>query len=169
MCYAIVNNMTSDISLNVVSIKENPRLTRLHRWEMARCKGAPVELDLSLSFDSGGGEGLIVLSLTVGYRALRGVIARPLLTYSADVTFDLGPHSGMMVTPTAVYVPQKLLGLLLSVSVGALRGMVARCTSGTFLEKYPLPVFDISELLKNIKGAGHDVRRSMPSLHFELG
>ena len=75
----------------------------------------------------------------------------------------------MMVTPTAVYVPQKLLGLLLSVSVGALRGMVARCTSGTFLEKYPLPVFDISELLKNIRGAGHDVRRSMPSLHFELG
>ncbi|MCF0213364.1 MAG: hypothetical protein HUK13_02785, partial [Muribaculaceae bacterium] len=52
-----------------------------------------------------------------------------------------------MVTETSVYLPPELLGTMMSVGIGALRGMVALKTVDTPLAAHPLPIYAVSDLI----------------------
>ena len=91
--------------------------------------------------------------LTATYTYMRGMIKRPLLEYAVVAEFEIPEMSGYVkFTPSheTVSVPPSLMNLMLCVAVGALRGMIARKTSGTPLENHPLPLINISSLVSKL-------------------
>lgn len=150
----------------MASINEDKRLTRINRWEMARYDGSEVEMTLTAAFDSAGHDRLAV-TLGAKCRAIRGAIARPLMDYFIRVVFDVADAGErVMVTPNAVYIPPRILGVIMGVGVGALRGMMAARTAGTRLAARPLPVFSLEKLLASMGGA--QGVPSMPTIEFSM-
>lgn len=160
--------MTPEFDINITSISENNALSRIHRWEIARYNGARVETRLTAAFDTAGHD-RVRLRLGANYIALRGIIARPLLEYVADFEFivENASHS-VMVTENAVYIPPKMLATMLSIGIGALRGMLAVRTRGTFLARHPLPMLSIGDLLQNLQGASASARNKLPRMEFRV-
>lgn len=144
-----------EFDIQIRSIEELPKHSALHRWELLRHPAdCPVECTVSVGFDSPTANDCVAMRLTVRYTSMRGGIMRPLLTYSIRVNYgimDLKHRA--MVTDNAVYLAQGLLPLMLSIGIGALRGMVALRTSGTALAGHPLPVLSIPTLLKHLQPA----------------
>lgn len=155
------------MDITISRISENSKLTTIHRWEIARYKGSKIETKLTAAFDMHGDK--INLRLGATYWAIRGIIARPLLRYVIDVEFNVddADHQ-VMVTENAVYIPPELLGVMLSLGIGALRGMLALRTANTFLANYPLPVMSTAELLQNLQGASNDSRDKLPKMEFRM-
>ena len=54
----------------------------------------------------------------------------------------------------------------LSVSVGALRGMLALRTANTFLANFPLPLLDLTEIMDHMDmGIGQVMDQSQENIH----
>ena len=49
-----------------------------------------------------------------------------------------------------VTVDTRLLALLLSISIGSMRGMLALRTQNTVFKNYPLPLINVSEILTSM-------------------
>lgn len=55
---------------------------------------------------------------------------------------------------------------MLSVSVGALRGMLALRTANTFLANFPLPLLDLTEIMDHMDmGIGQVMDQSQENIH----
>lgn len=159
--------MTHDTEITISRITENSKLSSIHRWEIARYKGSKVETKLTANFDMRDGK--VKLQLGAAYWAIRGIIARPLLRYFIDIDFEVADvEHRVMVTETAVYIPPELLGVMLSLGIGALRGMLAIRTANTFLADYPLPVMSTADLLQNLQGTTNDTRDKLPRMEFRM-
>lgn len=144
-----------EFDISVRSITELPRLSTIHRWEMMRHSDAsPIESAVSVAFDDTPRNDSVALRIGVRYTAMRGAVMRPLLTYFIRVEFNVTDLTHRaLVTDNAVYLATGLLPVMLSVSIGALRGMLAIRTAGTFLASHPLPMLSVSDLLRHLAPA----------------
>lgn len=139
-------------------VRELRPKSEVHRWELMLYDGAPVELTLSASF-SKTHDG-IALEMGAHYTAMRGQILRPLLDYTIEATFATdGAGDVAVVDGDELAVDPKALAMMLSVGVGALRGMAALRTEGSVLERYPVPVVHIADIIRRLEAAqaGADV------------
>lgn len=158
-----------DMEIDVVAVAEDASRTSVHRWEIARYSGSPVVLTLTAAFDlPTEGRGDIMLTVVARYSASRSGLARPLISCAVKIVFKVAdaPHC-VMVTPDAVYLPPDLLGSMMGIGIGALRGMLALKSAGTFLSSHPLPVMSMGELISNMRGSGDGAGR-FPMMEFRL-
>ena len=121
---------------------------------MRHTASSPIESAVTVAFDEQHAPDTVALRVGVRYTAMRGAVRRPLLTYFIKVEFAVsGLSHKALVTDSAVYLATGLLPLMLNVSIGALRGMLALRTAGTFLSRHPLPVLSTADLLRHIAPA----------------
>lgn len=155
---------TEDIDIRIVSVVENHEETVMHRWEMIRHNGSPVNVEINAKFDIEGKDRL-VLRLSATYTTIRSLIVRPLLHYSMEASFDVDHLDEISVEADGtVLLPRELLVMAMGVGIGALRGMIAVKTADTFLAHYPLPLFDLRSLVSNMVESPSDARGKLPSI-----
>ena len=80
-----------------------------------------------------------------------------LLQYTVAAVFEFDNCEGhVSVDGDSCLINTSTMLLMLSVTIGSLRGMLALRTAGTFLKSYPLPIINISELISR-RAYGNDV------------
>lgn len=143
------------MDIRIARVADLPDHCHLNRWELLRYGSNPenIAVDLRASLDRDVPRERLALVLTATYTYMRGMIKRPLLEYAVVAEFEIpGMSAYVEFSPSreTVSVPPSLMNLMLCVAVGALRGMIARKTSGTPLENHPLPLINISSLVSKL-------------------
>ena len=147
-----------ELDRRLVNLSEVKHLTRIHRWEFMRFTGSEVNVELSTDFRMDSRRRTLTLRVGAHYSALRSQIWRQLLDYVVDAEFEINGESGLIEESEAgVIVTTDLLRLMLSITIGAMRGMIALRTANTFLAHFPLPIYDLEDLSAQIADVGHEV------------
>ena len=121
------------VDIRLLELRESKTDSILHRWEVFRYNGSPVDVELSTDVTYERATHTVTLHLGVHYTTLRSQIRRRLLDYAIEAEF------------------------LLSIGHGAMRGMISLRTAGTFLVHYPLPIYNMDKLIHNIEMAGEPI------------
>lgn len=154
-----------ELDIKIKRVKEMRKLSSVNRWElMLYSAGTPIDLDISADFITVPGTSELRVQLGAHYTCLRAQIVRKLLDYVIEVSFDVKEIGGKAdITDSEMLIDPEVLALMLSVGVGALRGMVALRTEGSVLEKHPVPVLRIRDLITKVAGSSE---ASLPEIHF---
>lgn len=146
------------LDIRLITLREIPERCRVHHWDMMRYGGTPVEVHLSTDFRANKEAHMLTLTLGVHYSTLRSQISRPLMDYELEADFEiLAAEEVAAIERGDLLVPTDLLALMLSIGIGAARGMIALRAGNTFLRHYPLPIYDIPTLINNILAVGEDL------------
>lgn len=146
--------METPIDIQVSSVRELRRLCEVHRWELLIFDNSPVDIEISVDFVRTPDRSLR-LQIGAHYTYLRAQVMRPLLDYVTEVVFripdlddiaDITDSGEMLIDPEA-------LAMMMGIGLGALRGMVALRTEGSALEKRPIPIMSIAELITQLAPA----------------
>ena len=122
--------------------------TALHHWELVRYNGGFVNVELSAGMSLGQNNHVATLTLGAHYTTMRGQILRNLMDYTVKAHFEV---DGLVsVEDDAAMMPPGLLRMMLGVTIGAIRGMIAIRTAHTFLANFPLPLMDLDALMENM-------------------
>jgi len=82
------------------------------------------------------------------------MVRRPLLDFAVATEFEVDNFdrhfAHALDRDRMVDLPPSVLTLMLGVSIGALRGMIAQRTKGTPLESSPLPLINITSLVSRL-------------------
>ena len=79
------------------------------------------------------------------------VIVQELLFYRIAVVYKIEKlRDFVKLENSQVIVDTRLLALLLSISIGSMRGRLARLTQNTVVKNYPLPLINVSEILTSM-------------------
>lgn len=147
-----------ELDIRLLELRENKRLTKINRWEFMRFSGTEVDVELSTDFNRDRVHRTITLQLGAHYTALRSQIRRRLLDYVIDVEFEIMHPDGLIVVEDdEITLTPNLLHLMFSIAMGALRGMIALRTANTFLAHFPLPVYNLYDLIEHIAAAGEEM------------
>lgn len=144
------------LDIRLLRLDENHELTHLYRWEMMRYDGTPVDVNLSTDFSYRAGQRLVRLTLEVRYTTIRSQMSRRLLDYAITADFELTGDDAE-AGGKEIVVNSELVRMMISVGLGALRGMIALRTANTFLAHYPLPVYNVNALMEPIINAAKTV------------
>lgn len=153
-----------ELDIKIKRVREMRKLSKVNRWElMLYSAGTPIDLDISADFITVPGTPELRVRLGAHYTCLRAQIVRKMLDYVIEVSFDINEIGGRAdITDGEMLIDPEVLSLMLSVGVGALRGMVALRTEGSVLEKHPVPVMRIRDLITRVSGSRHG---SLPEIH----
>lgn len=145
-----------ELNIRLVGLKEDTANTRMYLWEMMRYEGGGVEVELSTEFGRNAERGTVTLEIVARYTTLRGQIVRRLLDYGAVGEFEIKRGAGFATDDAGdVVVDTDVIRMMLSITLGGLRGMIAVKTANTFLSGYPLPIYNMDELMENMLAAGY--------------
>ena len=87
----------------------------------------------------------------VRYIRHRNFIGQELLFYRIAVVYKIEKLGDFVkLENSQVTVDTRLLALLLSISIGSMRGMLALRTQNTVFKNYPLPLINVSEILTSM-------------------
>lgn len=140
-----------EFDIRISAIRELTSENKFHRWGILRYNGYPVKVSMSASILPDVTQNLLTLTLGVRYVSSKDEGGKELLRYNVLIDFEIeNLGERIQITEKAVKVPSHLLTLIISVGVGALRGMLAQRTAGTAFDKYPLPLMNISEIVSTI-------------------
>ncbi|MBD5254582.1 MAG: hypothetical protein HDS53_00680 [Barnesiella sp.] len=146
------------MDMRLINLHEVASQTRMYRWEFLRYDGSDVDVELSTRLNRDPKRGTIRLRLGAHYTTYRSQIRRRLLDYVIDAEYEIHDVRGVIeASPTELVITPGLMRLMLSISIGALRGMIALRTNHTFLKHFPLPVYDLDELISTIDAAGYEL------------
>lgn len=137
--------------IRLIDISEVKRASVIHHWEMMRYEGGKVNVALSASFNMCRESSEAIITVGVHYTTLRSQVIRKLMDYAVRARFEISDIKGLVdIEYGDILLPPGLLHLMLSVSVGALRGMLALRTANTFLANFPLPLLDLTEIMDHM-------------------
>lgn len=140
-----------ELDIQLIGISELKRGCAVHHWELMRYEGGKVNVGLSARFDMSRESAIATVVVGVHYTTLRSQVVRKLMDYTIKARFEVSELSGMVdIEYGDILIPPGLLHLMLSVSIGALRGMVALRTANTFLANFPLPLMNLSEVMAHM-------------------
>lgn len=140
-----------ELDIQLIGISELKRSCAVHHWKLMRYEGGKVNVGLSTRFDMSRESAIATVVVGVHYTTLRSQVVRKLMDYTIKARFEVSELSGMVdIEYGDILIPPGLLHLMLSVSIGALRGMVALRTANTFLANFPLPLMDLSEVMAHM-------------------
>lgn len=137
----------SEYNIRIANVRELPDATSISRWEIMRYSGGEISVTLKSKFTGGVEEDIVALRLEVIYSYMRGMMRHRLLRYSIAVDFEVPDAGAFSIDDTGMDIPPRLMTLMYSSAIGAMRGMLALRTAGTFLKDYPLPLINISALV----------------------
>ncbi|MDE6134351.1 MAG: hypothetical protein K2F79_02110 [Muribaculaceae bacterium] len=140
---------TMDVSL--VSVRELDGGTAINRRALRRLAGNTVSVDMSVRVVPDLSHSMISLVVSCSYIAIIGLIRTRLLVCSAVATFavdDITAH--IHEHDDRGLIDSDLMSMMLGISVGALRGIVAMRTADTPLRNHPLPIIDLSALMRRL-------------------
>lgn len=145
------------VDIRLLELRESKSDSVLHRWEVVRYNGSPVDVELSTDVTYERATHTVALHFGVHYTTLRSQIRRRLLDYAIEARFQLISDGALEIDDDEVVISTELLRLMLSIGIGALRGMISLRTAGTFLVHYPLPIYNMDRLIHNIVMAGDPI------------
>ena len=132
----------TELDIKLLRIEEDSMRTHFYRWELMRYEATPVDVSLTSDFSYRAGRRLVSLRLTARYTTFRNQMNRRLLDYVVNSEFELlGPDAEVSVEE--LVVDTELVRLMLGVALGAMR-------ANTFLSHFPLPIYNINELMEPI-------------------
>lgn len=145
----------AELDIRIIKIAELPSRCHINRWEMMRygSASADVSVDLHARLDTDTRADRLILRLGAVYTYMRSMVKRPLLDYTVEAEFEIpGLEEYVSFSPSRdkVDIPPAVMSLMLSVALGALRGMIAQKTVGTALEYRPLPLVNLSSLVSRL-------------------
>lgn len=145
----------SELDIRIVKIAELPGKCHINRWEMMRygSNAEDVSVDLHARLDTDARADRLTLRLGAVYTYMRSMVKRPLLDYTVEAEFEipnLEEYVSFSTSRDKVDIPPAVMSLMLSVALGALRGMIAQKTIGTALEYRPLPLVNLSSLVSRL-------------------
>lgn len=148
----------TQMDMRLIDLHEVPSMTRFFKWEFVRYDGSDVDVEISARLNRDARRSTITLRLGARYTTFRNQIRRRLMDYFIDAEYEINDVRGIVEeSATELVVTPELLRVMLSISIGALRGMIALRTQNTFLRHYPLPVYDMDELIAHIDAAGFEL------------
>lgn len=157
----------SEMDIRIVKIAEQPGKCHINRWEMMRYGSAPgdISVDLHARLDTDARADRLTLTLGAVYSYMRSMVKRPLLDYTVEAEFEipaLEEYVGFTPSRDKVDIPPAVMSLMLSVALGALRGMIAQKTVGTALEYRPLPLVNLSSLVSRLIYGSKPAKPAIP-------
>ena len=158
---------SDEFDIRLIDISEVKRASVIHHWEMMRYEGGKVNVALSASFNMCRESSEAIITVGVHYTTLRSQVIRKLMDYAVRARFEISDIKGLVdIEYGDILLPPGLLHLMLSVSVGALRGMLALRTANTFLANFPLPLLDLTEIMDHMNmGIGQVMDQSQENIH----
>jgi hypothetical protein len=132
-------------------IKRISRLVyNLEKKENFKILGEDCEINTHLALKFVIPESEIGLVLNITYTDKRD--RQKLLYFSVEVIFHVDNYNeSFNVNGTNVSIPDNFFGDMISVSLGAARGMLVELNHGTYLEMTYLPIFNTADILAGIK------------------
>lgn len=164
-CFHIMKN---EADIRIVLVRELGPNNRISRTELMRYRsGMPITVSLSTRFViPPDADNRVCVVMTAVYHVVRGLIRRSLLNYSVEVVFEVGDINEVLeFTGDRISLPLPLLKVMLSTTVGTLRGMLASRTSRTVLHNHPLPILNVSELVSSL-AYGSPVKSVRPMVDY---
>ncbi len=140
---------THELDIRLIKIEEDSESTHLYRWELMRYENTPVDVSLTSDFIYRANKNVVTVKLSTRYTTLRGQMTRRLLDYSILATFEAAGADSVADTEELI-VDTEVVKMMLSIALGALRGMLALRTANTFLAHYPLPIYDMRSLIEPV-------------------
>ena len=142
---------SNELDIRLIGVSEVKRASAIHHWEMMRYEGGKVSVGLSASFNMCRESSIATVIVGVHYTTLRSQVIRKLMDYTVKARFEVSDLQGLVdIEYGDILIPAGLLHLMLSVSIGALRGRLALRTANTFLSHYPLPLMDLTEVMNHM-------------------
>lgn len=142
--------METPIDIQISSVREVRRLCEVYRWEIMLYDGSPIDIEISIDFVRTPDQSLR-LQIGAHYTCLRAQVMRPLLDYVTEVVFRIPNLNDIAdITDGQMYIDPEALAMMIGIGLGALRGMVALRTEGSALEKHPIPIMSIAELITHL-------------------
>lgn len=161
--------MTNDYRyIQPVRIREIRSASPLSRLALLRYSGEGVTVRLSAAFSRPDAvPHRVSLRLGARYTVIHRMMERTLLDYEIEVVFALTDETvcDLDVDNDFVTLEPWMARLMLSVGIGALRGMLAVRTAGTMLTHFPLPLMSLDAL---IEALGMEHGASVEGAHGEI-
>lgn len=136
-----------EYNIRIANVSEVPSGISLSRWEIRRYAGGEITVGLTSRFTGHADRRVVTLVIGASYTCMRHMMRHRLLDYTIAVDFELDRFDEILIEEGGMSVPPRLMALMYSVAIGALRGMLAMRTAGTFLSDYPLPLINVSALV----------------------
>ena len=146
--------MTDEIRIDLERLTEVPDLSTLDRRAIRRYVNQPLEVDIGTRLVPDHRNHLtLVLSLSLSYVEPVGRDTT-LLIQGVAATFTVGDFARhVVVNGDNVCVDRSLMLLMLSITVGAVRGMIALKVADTPLAQLPIPILDLNTLADRLDAA----------------
>lgn len=149
-----MNNVTMEVRL--VRIKESSfNLQADHKTEkILQVKDLQVGININtIPFLLNN---QIKLRITIDYHYIDNTILVEPLFYSMEIWFDVKDLANFVEEKREnVLIKHELLSMLLGVSIGTIRGMMAHRCKNTVFENYPLPIINVTHLMANLQNNNH--------------
>jgi hypothetical protein len=91
-------------------------------------------------------------AILIVYSYLANNDSEELCSYEIECVFKIEEYEKVIkINEGDISISDGLLSTFINITVGAIRGMMALKTTGTILNKYPLPILNSLEILKQLK------------------
>lgn len=138
----------SELKITLLSVNELPDSTVINRRMLRKLGNDPVSVDMNVRVLPDVERSVISLVVTCTYIGVIGMIRTRILTSSVIATFEIEKLvNDKRQANVEVVVDAELMKTMLSIAVGALRGIVAVRTADTPLRNTPLPIIDLTVLM----------------------
>lgn len=140
-----------EVDIRLLRVAEVPDKCSLNRSGLRHYQGTPIGISLNIRVVPSLDKSMLSMSLTVIYDTTRRMMRERLLTYTVSADFEVDSlREHVEVSDADIIVSRQLMILMLSVTIGTLRGMLALRTASTVLADHPLPIMNVSEIVSRI-------------------
>lgn len=140
------------IGIKFKSIKETSFSNKLNDEIINNFNHDNLELGLGFSFKGFPNEKSVSLFVTISYKYKTGVKSKEFFNFTTETLFKFEDTDDEIVKieESKVEMPDELMENLLSISVGATRGMMSYKVASLPIDLV-LPLFDVADLLPSLK------------------
>lgn len=139
----------TELDIRLLRIREDKTRTHFYHWEMMRYSATPVDVNLTSGYSYMAGQHVVRLTLSARYTTMRDMMTHRLMDYTVAADFELLGSCAEADTEEII-VSADIVKMMLGIAIGAMRGMIALRTAHTFLSNYPLPIYNLDELIEPV-------------------
>lgn len=140
-----------DVDIRLSELHEVASLSSLDRRAIRRYGGSRIDVGLNVRMESDVKNSTVTMVVGVAYNTTRHIMRERLLQYTVAAEFEVDSLSEhLQADGVEAIVSAQLMRLMLSVTIGSLRGMLALRTASTKLAAYPMPIFDLTEIISRM-------------------
>ncbi len=156
-----------EVNFRLSGLRELPQESHISSRLIRICRGEEIGVALRLRVEPDVRSSLVRLKLGVCYSCVHGYLRRTLLDYHIEADFEIDRlQEHVEMSGADAVLSTRLMTMMLSVTIGSLRGMLAIRTARTWLADYPLPVINISELISRLHYGSDWNADALPLVNF---